>query len=221
MGCDIHPLIEVRRPVSYNRDDAEVRALQRAVSEGDPDAEQRLREITNYGPWELGCVERYPHALSDVEDAENRESEYASAYRALYEWWQRPENVEKTSTGEGRWAKDIWRCDPELELPPFNRDRDYVLFAWLTGSVRNYDGIEGIVDDPRGVPHDASEFWRLELDFEGPDAHSESWATADEILKTKPPAEYAGGIVALKAVMKKWVEAYGRENVRACFHFDN
>lgn len=59
--------------------------------------------------------------------------------------------------------------------------RNYALFTILAG-VRDYG--EGIVpiDQPRGIPDDASPGYRREVEAYGGDGHSHSWLTLAELL---------------------------------------
>lgn len=56
--------------------------------------------------------------------------------------------------------------------------RNYDVFAILTGTVRNYNCISGIVPEPRGVPADVSESVRIGYLWD----HSAGWLTLDEVL---------------------------------------
>jgi len=58
---------------------------------------------------------------------------------------------------------------------PLAQNRDYALFAKLAG-------VRGDGPDPRGLPSDASELARMELD-DNADLHSHSWATAREWIE--------------------------------------
>lgn len=58
-------------------------------------------------------------------------------------------------------------------------DRNYELFAWLAG-VRNYHG-QTPLDDPRGVPQDASVHVKQEEERWGSDGHSHTWLVVSEL----------------------------------------
>jgi len=74
----------------------------------------------------------------------------------------------------------FWNVPYAVE--PF-RERNYALFA-LLADVRNYWDITPI-DQPRGVPQDASSVWRAYVDRWGQDLHSMSWFTYDELKEVR------------------------------------
>lgn len=110
-------------------------------------------------------------------------------------------HVEKRVNGQwlaaDNWVKDPpdWYSEGE-EIPlvvPFNEqiygDRNYNLFAILA-NVRNGCGFAGIktgsgfniISEPRGIPEDACEEYKLCAERYGIDGHSHSWLTLDEVL---------------------------------------
>ena len=61
-----------------------------------------------------------------------------------------------------------------------NVDRCYAMFekmAGVTGDVRK------AIAPPRGLPADISSATRFCADYDGPDGHSHSWLSSDEILE--------------------------------------
>lgn len=91
--------------------------------------------------------------------------------------------------------------DEDSTYPPFREkyhsrpldDRNYTLFA-LLADVRNGRGFAGIVtgdritplDDPRGVPSNASHGWLEEVESWDVDMHSHTWFTLRELLEPNP-----------------------------------
>lgn len=67
-------------------------------------------------------------------------------------------------------------------VDPIYSDRDYELFTFLAG-VRNYYGREIPVNEPRGLPEDASPQTREYSDSYGIDGHSHSWMTVKELFE--------------------------------------
>jgi len=62
--------------------------------------------------------------------------------------------------------------------------RNYHLFSFMA-NVRNYDKQIRPLDDPRGIPEDASLITRMERDAWGMDGHSHSWLGLDELVLLK------------------------------------
>ena len=77
--------------------------------------------------------------------------------------------------------KDQWGFNHPTTRAPY-KGRNYNLFAVLA-DVRNYGDLEAI-EDPRGVPDDASKAWRKYTEGDG-DLHSHSWFTLAELRKAK------------------------------------
>lgn len=91
--------------------------------------------------------------------------------------------------------------DAESTYPPFREqynciplnDRNYTLFA-LLADVRNGRGFAGVVtgnpiiplDQPRGVPSNASHGWLEEVESWDVDMHSHTWFTLRELLEPNP-----------------------------------
>jgi hypothetical protein len=91
--------------------------------------------------------------------------------------------------------------DPDATYPPFREqytckpldDRNYTLFA-LLADVRNGRGFAGIrtgnpiipLDQPRGVPSNASHGWMEEVESWDVDMHSHTWFTLRELLEPNP-----------------------------------
>ena len=67
---------------------------------------------------------------------------------------------------------------------PFYEDRNYALFGELAG-VRGYD--QEPIDDPRGLPDDASSEVKKAAKEWGSDAHSHTWLLLEEIVGTGLP----------------------------------
>ena len=86
----------------------------------------------------------------------------------------------------------IWRCgdyfkldDPLSDSPSIKRvelysGRNYELFAILA-DVRNSDYVNYITD-PKGLPHDVTEYVKREYQAWGNDAHSCSYFTLSELI---------------------------------------
>lgn len=81
---------------------------------------------------------------------------------------------------------------PDLDTPyneKWYTDRNYDLFSILA-DVRNGFGFAGVktgegfvpIDQPRGVPHDASPGYRMVVEAFGEDGHSHSWLTIKDLL---------------------------------------
>jgi hypothetical protein len=96
-------------------------------------------------------------------------------------WVMFDDDIFDTGWGEGR-----------MTCEPFG-DRNYTLFA-LLANVRNGYGFAGIVtgnpvtplDEPRGVPSNASLGWLAEVDSWDVDMHSHTWFTLRELLEDNP-----------------------------------
>lgn len=86
---------------------------------------------------------------------------------------------------EALWPYPYFHADKPVDYfnePYHNRplyERRYVLFAYLA-DVRNYAGIKPIAD-LRGVPEDASEVWKREVEEWDGYLHSKSWLTFEEL----------------------------------------
>lgn len=113
---------------------------------------------------------------------------------------------------------------PEYAAQPYH-NRNYALFNLLAG-VRGYDDDEGPLIPPRGVPDDASAFYRAhaaEYDW-----HSHSWLTFGDVLRLisarYEPAEedYASEFIYMvNRVMAPIARKRGDDGVRLVFFFDN
>lgn len=213
MGCDIHLYVEVRPVVEWNRPDATIQDLLRRASAGDEEAALELAAAEiRAEAWELGAAGFFKESPPESPLEDPNEA-------WLFEFWSSvdPERMEP------RWEDDpyyqIYRRDPELGLTLFD-GRHYRLFALMTGTVRNYDRLEGITEDPRGFPEDATGVSRREyLSWEG-DAHSASWLSAAEVLAFEAAhPEHSETLAYLGA--EAWAAAYGGEFVRYVFWFDN
>jgi len=229
MGCDIHPYLEVRLPTGeFSRVDSVVRALQRQAATGDPDAAQQLRSYELLGPWTFAAGRAYLYEEEEL--ALEGEGEWVARRRHMQGLWYALPGRSVDDWSIGRTETYSIREG----LLPFSRNRNYWLFGWLTGTVRNYGGanrVEGITAEPRGLPPDASPFVQAAYDDEGGDAHSASWLTAREVVEA-PRMRVDGDLVdmmrpTLHAVtqareqMARWGEAYGLDRVRLVFWFDN
>ena len=91
-------------------------------------------------------------------------------------------HVEYVKRGEDP-AKQ-WRCGDLFTINKipisFCDDRNYGLFAVLA-NVRNYDYVE-YIDDPRGIPENASDYVKEAFDRWKFDAHSASYFTLKELI---------------------------------------
>jgi hypothetical protein len=89
---------------------------------------------------------------------------------------------------ERKW-RDKWVGIHEVDSAA--RERNYDLFGRLAGVRRGDEDSP----DPRGVPDDASDLSKMEIEGWGHGAHSHSWATLDEFLtayiKTAPDSQRA------------------------------
>ena len=116
---------------------------------------------------------------------------------------------------------------PWEEVVEPNIRRNYGMFAALAG-VRNYESIEPI-DDPRGVPRDASRQYRDMVELWAEDGHSHSWLTLDEMREFDPTRfrKWARWEDAEWDDLKQQMEEVAHQfdgdgsRVRLCFLFDN
>lgn len=114
-----------------------------------------------------------------------------------------------------------WESNRSMTMEPYN-GRNYVLFAILA-DVRNGFGIEPITA-PRGIPEDASAFYKREVEKWGADGHSHSWLTLDELRRFDwgKDADSVGYFLTetmprLEAIEKR----DDVEEMRLVFFFDN
>lgn len=98
----------------------------------------------------------------------------------------------------------------------FYKGRNYYLFAKLA-DVRN-DGSIIPMDNPRGVPEDASYAYKIVVKEMGSDGHSHSYFTLEELLKTDW-SEISNSFIDTIENMKKLDP--DPTNVRCVFFFDN
>jgi len=106
--------------------------------------------------------------------------------------------------------------------------RNYVFYAVLAG-VRNYHRITPIAS-PKGIPKDAGMMSKAESEEDGPDGHTHSWLTYEE-LKNYDWLQNIGSFIifdeihiffkALLTEMRFLSGKYGDEGVRIVFWFDN
>lgn len=73
---------------------------------------------------------------------------------------------------------EIRKRDKWLLYNQPNIDRDYGLFEKMAG-VRGH--VSEAISPPKGLPGDVSEVTKIDHDYDGSDAHSESWLSLDEI----------------------------------------
>lgn len=67
-----------------------------------------------------------------------------------------------------------------IERVSFYKQRDYKLFTVLN-DVRNYKGFTDFIKLSHGIPDDASNIVKSSFNYWGCDAHSEAYATFDEL----------------------------------------
>lgn len=122
-----------------------------------------------------------------------------------------------------RWVSaDKWQKDDESWDVLYNDElyngRNYGLFSILA-DVR---GDEEPIDNPRGIPNDASSGYKYMCDRWDGDAHSHSYFTLEELLEvnwTKYDEHYVSEFLDTMEKMKE-IDEYP-SNVRCCFFFDN
>lgn len=118
-----------------------------------------------------------------------------------------------------RWESfDDWWCDNgDWECFHIYDDRNYNLFSFLA-DVRN-DGSITPLDEPRGIPKDASDSYLWACKNWNGNAHSHSWFLLDELLKVD---EKFWRDIYAPAFYEKLLEIKedGAE-IRVCFFFDN
>jgi hypothetical protein len=94
--------------------------------------------------------------------------------------------------------------------------RNYTLFGQL---ARVRDDYVDVVAEPRGLPKDASFQVKLASEQWGPDGHSHSWFTVQELLQFKRWEEDSQYFInTVKTKLKKLGPAH---KVRIVFWFDN
>jgi hypothetical protein len=114
-------------------------------------------------------------------DIHSRVEVFLPRYQGSPRWVMIEDELFDAGWGDGRMT-----CDP------FS-DRNYTLFA-LLANVRNGYGFAGIVtgnpitplDEPRGVPSNASLGWQGEVDAWDVNMHSHTWFTLRELLEPNP-----------------------------------
>lgn len=123
-----------------------------------------------------------------------------------------------------RWVSaDTWEVDPDdgdWEVVEKFGDRNYYLFSILA-DVRN-SGDEEVIDDPRGIPQDASFGYLYKCDRWAGDAHSHSYFTLRELLDVdwdKYDEEYLEPFLLMLEGLKSIDSDFNK--VRVCFFFDN
>lgn len=150
MGCDIHPIVEVRAVTGYTRNDKVIRELQRRVEhDGSPEFARQLEAYTvREGPWELAAYPIYvPQDLEDFTVLPT-DKEHGSKLLSGFSHATSP-----STPGGVDWTTHFATkfVDPSLQ---FNEWRNYQTFELLAG-VRPYQGYE-IISSPRGIPEDLS-----------------------------------------------------------------
>lgn len=131
---------------------------------------------------------------------------------------------------EPRWiTADSWELDEEEDEPSrwelirekrFYSGRNYYLFDILA-SARSYES-ELVIANPRGVPDDISEAYRVQLEQWGGDGHSKSYFTLKELLEVdweKYDKEGVSDFLETIEEMKKLDS--DPQKVRCVFFFDN
>lgn len=99
----------------------------------------------------------------------------------------------------------------------FYEDRNYRLFAFLA-DVRNGGCIEPL-DDPRGIPQDASDAYLWACSSWEGDAHSHSWFLVSELLQVDKKVWKE---LSAENFIEKIHSLGGEdEEIRICFFFDN
>ena len=120
-----------------------------------------------------------------------------------------------------RWVSaDEWDLhDGDWEVVEKFGDRNYYLFSILA-DVRNSG--EEVIDDPRGIPQDASCGYLYKCDRWAGDAHSHSYFTLSELLDVdwgKYDSEYLEPFLLMLEGLKLIDSDFNK--VRVCFFFDN
>ncbi len=116
-----------------------------------------------------------------------------------------------------KWEKDDGRWDVPYDEELYG-SRNYSLFSILA-DVR---GNEIPLDDPRGIPDDASYGYKYMCAAWGSDAHSHSYFTLEELLNVdwSKYDEYCVSEFLETIEKMKKIDEYPL-NVRCCFFFDN
>ena len=118
-----------------------------------------------------------------------------------------------------RWESfDDWWCDNgDWECFHIYDDRNYNLFSFLA-DVRN-DGSITPLDEPRGIPKDASDSYLWACKIWNGNAHSHSWFLLEELLKVD---EKFWRDIYAPAFYEKLLEiSEDPTEIRVCFFFDN
>ena len=116
---------------------------------------------------------------------------------------------------------NFWWCCDYFTLNPFYKcyeneikydhhsiwdERSYDAFGILA-NVRN-SGHEIVLDEPRGLPKDVSDFVKTEADSWMPDGHSHSWFTAKELFAYDRKYPKSAIKKLVKKVKKKMCEEF-------------
>lgn len=128
---------------------------------------------------------------------------------------------------EALWASDYFRPNEPVSYnnvpyrhEPFDA-RNYYLFAFLAG-VRNYGDHITPLDEPRGMPLDASSGWKDEVTGWGGDIHSLSWFDHGELLASLQTTTESNIVKPILAALAPLSDLRDRGfKVRYVFGFDN
>lgn len=135
----------------------------------------------------------------------------------------------KDGTQEEKWVCcDYFKLNPyyidnkddkrKYDIVNIYSDRDYKLFSVLA-NVRNYDKIEEVLDEPRGLPYDVSDAVKKECKEWGVIGHSHSWFYAKELFlyKLKYNNNYLDKLIdaVVKKMQNEFLILFSQDDVKA------
>lgn len=141
----------------------------------------------------------------------------------VLEWYPGDENAQKRADALA--DEEDWDNREVAPIAGYS-GRNYGLFAILA-DVRNGRGFAGVkigeptkpIDEPRGVPEDASPEYVAEVETWGGDGHSHSWFTLAELMAYDWDGNYAINSYVAHP-QSEWRASQGEEPLPADFDFD-
>ena len=199
MGCDIHLYAEIQNEDGEWEIAAPEEFDMKWRRENSIDQNPFIIEFNSYGkPREEGGL--FVWTEEDIaETYKERERRKVSFIKKRD--WDGYEEVESEN--------------PEISLMDWDVGRYYRLFSKLAG-VRSY-GEDDRIDDPRGVPEDCSEEYRLLVEKWDCDGHSHTYMDPDEILGNLDAENFPSMYKHAKELKRR----AGKGKGRFVFFFDN
>lgn len=128
------------------------------------------------------------HMFAEVKQKlANGKSEWKTVGRVFKDEYHRPKEATTMSVyGENK-LSESYEWNEKLTMHPYS-SRNYDVFAMLA-DVRNGYGFAGVdtgegfipISEPKGIPDDASDYYKLAVKEYGEDGHSHSYFTMEEL----------------------------------------